>query len=316
MPDYNSTTYYLQGLADDALASAREAASRIHNQTINPALLRSPKAAEFTVVKPKLGAPPTMSDLFDGDSTDPTMLFMNEKTDEFVAKYFPAINGSFKDIPEDWLVGIISGQKPLGQSQSYFDLVWHSARDRAYRTKASEQRTLEANFSARGFTLPPGALVDALIQSESRAADAILEVNVQAALKDADIKLEILKFAVTEAARLKLGILSSLADFYRMWISLPDKDIERARIKAQAQSALYGALSSYYNVEIEFEKLRLQASELQANVDLSVDKNLISALTGGASGANALGSAVQAFAGVAGDAAQAGGTLSAQIESL
>jgi hypothetical protein len=314
--EYTGTTNFLQDLATEALQDARFNAYRIHDTNVNPSTLRNPKAPLLSLTKPKIGPPPAFSDLFDGDSTESTVTYMNERADEFTAKYFPAINGSFKNVPEDWLAAIIGGQKPLGHSQTYFDLVWHSARDRAQRTKRSELRSVEASFSARGFTLPPGAMVGVQVQIEASASDAVLEVNVQAALKDADIKLDLLKFAVSEAAQLKRGIMSALADFYRMWLTLPDKDIERARMKAQAQSALYGALSTYYEVEMSFEKLKLQAQELAANVDLSVDKNRISALTGGNSGASALGQAVNAFAKVAADAAQAGGSLTAQIESL
>jgi hypothetical protein len=314
--DYDATTAFLQGLANSAMTSARENASRIHGQTVNVSGLRNPKATPTGLVKPVLGAPPKFSDLFESDSTDPTLRYMDAKADEFANKYFPAINACLKTVPEDWLCAIIGGQKPLGHSQTYFDLVWHSARDRAYRAKTSEQRSLEAAFSARGFSLPPGALVDALTQVEARAADAIQEVNLQAAIKDADIKLDLLKFAESEAIKLKLGFTSALADFYRMWISLPDRDIERARVKAQAQASLYSALSTYYNVEISFEELKLRAKELEANIDLSSDRNQIAAQTGGASGASALGAAVQAFAGIAGEAAQAGGTFSAQIENL
>lgn len=313
---YDATTSFLQGLATEALSNARENASRIHDRGVNPSNLRNPKAKAPTLVKPALGAAPKLSDLFGSDTTDPTMRFMDAKTDEFSAKYFPAITGGLKTIPDDWVCGIIGGQKPLGHSKTYFELAWNNARDRAYRANESQRRTLDALFSARGFSLPPGAMVDVITEAEIRTSNAIQEVNLQEAIKDADIKLDLLKFAQAEAARLKLGYISALADFYRVWISLPDKDIERARVKAQAQANLYSALKTYHDVEISFEELKLRAKELETTTDLNVDRNYISALTGGASGASALGAAVQAFAGTAGEAAQASGTFSAQIESL
>lgn len=313
---YDSTTSFLQTLATDAMTSARENASRIHGQVVNVSNLRNPKASSLSFVKPELGAPPKFSDLFGTDTVDASLAFMDSKMDAYGAKYFPAISGGLKTIPDDWVCQIISGQKPLGHSKSYFELVWHQARDRAYRAKASEQRNLEASFSARGFSLPPGAYVDAMTQVEARAADAILAVNVEEAIKDADIKLDLLKFAQSEAVRLKLGYMSVLADYYKILITLPDKDIERARVKAQAQASAYAALSTYYNVELAFEQLKLREAELKANIDLSVDRNRISAESAGNSGAAALGTAVSAFAGTAGDAAQAGGTFSAEIASI
>ena len=125
-----------------------------------------------------------------------------------------------------------------------------------------------------------------------------------------------LQMALQLSTQLKLGIMSALADFYRQWISLPDKDIERARIKSQALASLYGALSSYYNVEISFEDLRLRAAQLKAGVDLDVDKSKIAQQQLSTSVASALGSAVNAFADTAGSASQAGGSLTAQVESI
>lgn len=313
---YDSTTSYLQGVATTALTNANNNAGRIWGLQNVGAYTRDP-IVSATVTKPNLGEPPKFSDLFTGeDSTNPTIQYLNSQADDWIAKYFPAINGNLKNIPEDWLVGVISGVKPFGMDKSIFEIVWHNARDRAYRTMASEQRTLEANFSARGFSLPPGALVDALTQSSQRGSEAILEVNREQAIKDAEIKLELLKFAVEQATRLKTGILGALADFYRMWLVVPDKDIERARIRAQANSALYSALSSYYNVEVSFEELKLRAEQLKAGIDIDVDRNALAKQHNYMSIAGPLSSAVNAFAGTAGQAAQAGGSLSAEVKSL
>lgn len=315
MSDYSSTTAFLQGIAQQALTSASNNASRIYSLPPSVAL-RNPNFS-VSLEKPNIGAPPTFSDLFvGGDTTDPTLLYMNQRADEWVAKYFPSLNGDFQTMPEDVLLGILSGTKPFGIDRTIFDMVWHQARDRAHRAASSEQRTLEASFSARGFSLPPGQLVDAIAQSQQRATDAIHDVSREQAIKDADIKQRMLEIGLQLSTQLKVGIMSSLADFYRMWVALPDKDIERARIKAQAMSSLYGALSSYYNVEIAFEELRLRSAQLKTNVDLEVDKGRISQQQLFTSVASALGSAVRSFADTAGSAAQAGGSLTAQIENL
>lgn len=315
MSSYDGTTSFLQGIAQQALTNASNNASRIYSLPPH-ASLRNPN---FTVAlqKPDLGKPPVFADMFsDGDSSSPTLMFMNEQADAWIEKYFPQIAGSFKDMPETALLGILQGTKPFGIDKTVFELVWHQARDRAQRTASSEARTLEANYSARGFSLPPGALVDALGQVQQRAQDAIHDVSRDQAIKDAEIKQAMLQTALQLATQLKLGIMSALGDFYRLWITLPDKDIERARIKAQAMSALYGALSSYYNVEISFEELRLKAAMTKAEIDLGVDKSKLAQQQMATSIASALGSAVNAFADTAGAAAQAGGSLTAQIKSV
>lgn len=312
---YEETTAFLQAQATNALNQASNNASRIYS--LPPKVnLREPNF-NVDLVKPVLDAPPQLSDLFnEGDTTQDNLQWLNAQADEWIAKYFPEINGCFKNQPEETLCAIISGTRPFGVDKTVFEQVWNQARDRAYRTVQSETDTIRATFSSRGFTLPAGAMVDLVAQSEQRATDSILDVNRDQAMKDADIKVDLLKTALTLATQIKLGVMAAMADFYRLWITLPDKDIERARIRAQAMSAFYSALSSYYNVEISFQELTLRAAQADAGVDVDVDRNRLTHEGHFGATASALGQAVNAFAGVAEAANVAGGTLSAQIEAL
>ena len=312
---YDPTTAFLQGVASDALTQASNNASRIWGLENVSAVTRDPRFA-MTINNPDMGPPPQFGDLFGGDNTDPTIEYLNEQADAWVAKYFPALNECFKNEPEESLCAILSGTKPYGLDKTILDMVWNQARDRAGRTKRSEQATLAATFSNRGFSLVPGAMADQMAQLEQRASDVALDVSREQAIKDADIKVEMYKVALQLSTQLKTAILNALADFYRMWITVPDKDIERAKVKAQAQAALYSALSSYYNVELAFEELRLKAGQTTASIDIDVDRNALTRQGNYMGIASPLASAVNAFANTAGNAAQAGGSLTAQVESL
>lgn len=312
---YEDTTAFLQSQATNALNQATNNASRIYSLPPKQPL-REPDF-DVTLTKPLLDAPPKLSDLFtEGDTTQTNLVWLDSQADEWLTKYFPEVNGCLKTQPEETLCAIIGGTRPFGISSTVFEMVWNQARDRAYRTSNSERNTLEAEFSSRGFTMPTGALVDLIAQSERKATDVILDVNRDQALKDAEIKVELLKVALELATRIKLGVMSALADFYRMWLSLPDKDIERARIRAGAMSAFYSALSSYYNVEIAFQELTLKAAQTEAGIDIDVDRNRLQHESHFGSTASALGTAVSAFANIAAQASIAGGSLTAEIESL
>ena len=313
--EYNNTTDFLQGVASRALTDASNNASRIWGLENVTANTRDPKFA-LTIDKPDIGPPPQLSDLYEGDSSDPTVQWLNEQADAWVEKYFPEINACFKNQPEETLCAILAGTRPFGLDKTVLDIVWNQARDRAYRTAQSEQDTTAALYSIRGFTLPTGAMADTISQIERRATDAALDVSRDQAIKDADIKVDIFKLGLQLATQLKTAILSALADFYRMWITVPDKDIERARIKASAQAALYNALSSYYNVEIAFQELRLKSGQTTAEIDISVDRNTVNKQGNYMGIAGPLSNAVTAFANTAGNAAQAGGSLTAQVETL
>lgn len=319
--NYPASTEFLQSLASAAELETRNTRSMIWNLAepdADAAELRDPNFAH-AVGLPSLGAPPKLSDFLDvGDGTDATMAKLDADAAAWMDRYFPAMDACLRTLPEDFLCGVIAGTKPFGLDATVFELVWHRARDRAYKGMATEQRQIEAKFSAAGWTLPPGAMATTLVAAGERASDAIAEVNREQAIKDAEIKLELLKFAEEQALNYKRGILSSLADFYRAWISLPDKDIERSRLRAQASASLYSALSSYYNVEVAFEELRLKAAQTDVDTDLAVDRNRIAnrEANDNSGKANALAQAARAFGDVAAQAAASAGTLVAEIESI
>lgn len=310
---YDQTTGELFNTVSRAINHATLTAARIGGDAI-PNLKETP--ANVTISQKNIPKP-VFSDIFDPNaSTQGVELVseLNDQVDEWLAKYFPSINGQFQNVPEDWLVGVISGVKPFGMDSTVFDLVWHKARDRAYRTVTSERRTLEAAFSQRGFTLPPGALVDALAQSEQRGTDAILDVNRDQAIKDAEIKADILKYAVGISSQLKQGILNTSAEFFRVYHGAYMSDVERMRARASAYNTYYNALAAYYGVESTWEELRLRAAVEKAGVDGNIDRNRIAASTGGGAAA-AHAAASQGFSQIAAGAAAAASSLVAEIES-
>jgi hypothetical protein len=312
--DYSSTTSQLFSSAQSATGLASLSAGRI-GADVKPNL--SNPSLTYTVGPKSFGSAPQFSDLFTGaDNTAATTAALNDQVDAWLQKYFPSINSGFKNVPEDYLINVISGVVPFGVEKTVFDLVWQQARDRVYKTVRSERSSLEAAFSSRGFSLPPGALVDALAQSERRATDASIDVVREQAIKEADIKVDILKHAVGIAAQLKMGILSTSADFFRSYYSVYNLGNETARIRAQAYQSFYNALSNYYGAETSWEALRLQSETEKVDLAIGVDRNKIGLYSAGSGASQAQGQAVDAFAKIAGQAYNAAGSLTAQIETL
>lgn len=311
---YDSTTSQLFTNASLALSNAISAAASIGTST-KPTLLNP--SLSFSVPDKDFGSGPVFSDLFDGaDSTNADIAALNDNVDAWLAKYFPAINGNFNNVPEDYLVGVIGGTKPFGIDKSIFDLVWQQSRDRVYRTTQTEQRQLEASFSSRGFSIPPGALIDQIAASERRATDATLDSLRDAAIKEADIKVDLLKHAVGIAAQLKQGILATSAEFFRNYYSVYQLSNETARVRAQAYDAYYQALQSFYNVEVSWEGLRLRAAETTAQVGVDTDRNRLSLFDAANNVSGAYSQAVQGFTNAAGSAYNAAGSLTVQTQTV
>ena len=315
MSNYPATTDQLMKLASRAMTEATNTRSWI----VNLQGRRSAKQASFShkLARPTIQPPPAFSDLFEGaDTSGSEVKRLDGESDAWIAKYFPSINGCLKSLPEEFICGVIGGTKPFGIDGSVFDMVWSRARDRAYRAQASETKTIAATFSGSGFSLPPGAMAVAITESERRASEAVAAVNVEQAIKDAEIKLDLLKFAEQLGIDLKLGVMRAMADFYRMWYSLPDRDIERARIRAQAMADFYQALSSYHNVDVAYSRLALEVAKTQADVSVENARLDLAASNDLDANLGALGQAVQAYGDIASGAASAASTLVAQLENV
>lgn len=293
--------------ASDAIGRATAASNRISTFTPNI----NSGDLNYTPSVPSINKPAVLSDFLQVDNSSSTLQFLNEETEALIDQYFPEINGCLRYSPEEWLCGVLTGQKPFGLSKEVFEAVWHESRDREYRTRNSAVEQIRAEFSARGFRVPPGAMVKAIIRAEERASDAIGEVNRAQTVRDAEIKLDLLKFAEEQAIRLKLGIFQSIADYYRVLMDLPNKDIEATRAKVAAYSSFNDAMSQFYRVQLGFEELRLQAANLRMNGKLDESRIRVGAADGSRN--VALGQTTRAFADVAASAAGNASTLNAEI---
>jgi hypothetical protein len=316
--DYSATTSYLQTLASRAILGLDNVRGNIVNLSSQGSAHARDVNFQFTVDQPNLGAPPQFSDMFTGiDNTDPEIRRINEDMDEYIAKYFPHLTACLKTIPEEWLCNVISGVKPFGIDSTIFDMVWQRVRDRARAQATSEARSLIANMSARGFSLPNGALVDLTMAMEQKVSDMVSDANRDAMIKDAEIKHELLKFAEEQAIRYKIGLLQAMADMYKTWVLIPNNQVEREKARAMALASYYNAISDYHKVELAFEEMRLKAAGMDADVDLqNVRNDIAAAQVNNSSNIAPLGQAAAAYGDVASGAASAASSLTAQIESL
>ena len=128
-----------------------------------------------SVSVPNMPAPTSLSGLLAEDNSASTIQFLEAESEKWLDKYFPEINGCSRNTPEEWACGILTGQQPFGLSKEVFEAVWHQGRDREYRARTSNVRQLHSEFSARGFSLPPGAQIAAITRAEEAASDAIAE---------------------------------------------------------------------------------------------------------------------------------------------
>lgn len=231
--------------------------------------------------------------------------------------FFPALTNDFNTIPEDWLMGVLTGAYPLGMEEKVFRRVWQRARDREETQRMADVNQARASLSQRGFKVPPGALIAAVDRAQGRASAAVQEVNREETIREEELKTKMLQFAAEQAASLRQGLTASVAEFLRVFKEAEaDTKIEEARLKLQGQAEFYNALKSYHDVEARFAELEFRAQEIQTNSDLEQQKNEIQHNRTQYESARALADAIRGLSDIAASSSSAAGTLLAQIEGV
>lgn len=262
--------------------------------------------------------PPDLSldDLLPDGLDNDYIKWLDNNAEKLIDKYFPLLKCCLRTLPEEWLCKVISGTDPYGDSEQIFRAVWNQARDNAYKTAQIEKNQLAADFSSRGFTIPVGAMVGLIAQAEENASDTISQANKEIMINEINVKLDLLKFAVEQAINLKIALLKAMADFYKIFIDLPNYAVKVAEAKANIYNAYYRALASYYDNELGFERLKFSAATAQLDSENTYEKLKLDAYRPDPSFNPSIAKAADAFAQIASAASNANSILVAQMEAI
>lgn len=315
MSDIDRTLGFIKTFSDKALSNANSTVGRMAMATGG----NREVGFSYDPSKPYMEKPPRLSDLLsDFETEDVNVELLNNAAEEWIAKYLPNMADCLSSQPEQWACGILDGTSEFGMNKEAFDAAWHTARDRAYRQASSDKAQIEAMYSLRGFSMPPGALISSMISADLAASDAVAEVNMQQAIKDAEIKLELIKLASSTVTQVKTSLMQMLSSFFGNIVSLSKHEpgAEKLRAKSQAYSTFISGLSNYFNVELGFEKLRLDAAKAQTGAE-EINARMEAELTHkGIDSRNAgFAQAARGFADAAGAAANAASSLQAELFS-
>ena len=228
---------------------------------------------------PSVGGPPSaellrtgFEEFFTGDEDTPeeTIARANKQVSDWVDNYFPAIKNCFENVPEQWVCDVISGVRPLGNSEEAIEVAWRVAKANQNRDTQSAKKTLYAEFASRGFSLPPGAMVAAMERLHERGMDLSSAASRDAALKDVDVQAQLLQTAVQTGANLKQGMLQIMATYYRVTTALNNDTvrfgIDKARIKAQADTQFNDAMLRFQSINQDyFASLRSTLTQHNSN---------------------------------------------------
>jgi hypothetical protein len=137
--------------------------------------------------------------------------------------------------------------------------IWQRYRDGIVRAGLQAQNSAYADFAARGFPLPAGALAARLDDIRQENMLKIAESARDIAIKQIEVEIENIKFAVKTAIDARLDALKAAADYIRAMALAPDIATKIAQQNSDAQARLIAAAADFYRARLTRDDLAYKA---------------------------------------------------------
>lgn len=182
-------------------------------------------------------------------------LLSNELAGFFIT-YYPLAADAF-DEATNWLVNSITNGG-TGIAASVEAQIWQRGRDRAVADGARAEAQVLDEFSARGFSLPPGAMAARLDAVRHEGMAKVNEFNRDAAIESAKIEVENVRFAVEQAIRSRMAAMQAATDYIKALMSGPDTAARVAALNSDAKARMMSATSDLYRARLSRDELALR----------------------------------------------------------
>ena len=187
---------------------------------------------------------------------DQLIQLLSDELANFFITYYPLAADAF-DGATNWLVNTIT-VGGTGISPAVEDQIWQRGRDRVVADGLRvENQTLDG-FAARGFSLPPGALVASLQAVRFEQLLKTQEFSRDVAIRQADIEIENLRFAVEKAIDSRMRAMSAATDYIRALMTGPDTAARVASLNADTQARMLGATADMYRARLMRDELAMR----------------------------------------------------------
>ena len=177
----------------------------------------------------------------------------------FFTSYFPL--GNELAAARAWIEKAITtggtGLNPVIEAQ-----IWERDRSRVLRDSARATDEAVSAWAARGYALPPGALVDQVGRIDQDARDKIAQASRDVAIKQAELELENIKFAIEKALDLRKAAIQSANDYIRTLALGP-------QLGAQLAGSLIDTRAKLADAAVRFYQAKVSALELPAKIAIS-----------------------------------------------
>lgn len=128
----------------------------------------------------------------------------------------------------------------LGLAAEIETALWERARERESVTVLQATQEVMADFAARGFTIPPGALARRLDTVRQKAQDNSNTVSREIAIESAKLRIEGVKFAIGQCVALEQLL-------WQMHEARMGRSFDAAKLTVELQTTVFNALVNAFN---------------------------------------------------------------------
>ncbi|WPG35300.1 hypothetical protein [Variovorax sp. EBFNA2] len=271
-----TTTQVINAMWDNSQTRTNESNARIATGLgdIGPAPIIGVPVLDKSYVPP---LPPQLQDpnIMNGEAMYNTQLqklvnLIGQGIADFFQNYFPL--GPY-DQAVEWLrKAIVDGG--TGINAGVEQQLWQRGKARVLEESMEAEDNLTAGWAARGYPLPPGALVHGLQRIQLDRSRKLAEISRDIAIKSFDTEIENVRFAVLQTLDLRSKAMSAMADYIRTLMMGPQTAMQLATGLAGLELDVNRSMVALYSAEVQalqprvqlaIEDARLQAGTNEAN---------------------------------------------------
>lgn len=221
-----------------------------------------------------------LKDLYDdmsGDDYDALMNDIQTRLDGFLNDHYPDYSSEMQTVI-NWLDDAIRNGG-TGVNQSLERAAYYRDRDRFDREALKQEEEVVSSWAARGFPMPTGSTAKQVQEVRADNAAKAQNRSREIAIETIKLELENVRFAVQQSVALFTGLQKDIANaatnYMGAILGVAKRADGRAGALVDTMRILYDTSYRYAEMELQMEKLKLEAEGLQLDSSRAdVDRDL------------------------------------------
>lgn len=173
---------------------------------------------------------------------------MEGQVDAMLTKYNPRYQPALAAI-EAQLQRYLDGG--TGFNPAVENAIYERSRDKMGAEYRRVRDTAWSEAASRGFTLPGGALMSAVLQARQGAADNLARASTEIVIKQAEIEQANLQFAVTTSASLRTTMLNAALNYHGNLIQINGQALDFAKTTVGLVVETYNTALKAYAAQLD-----------------------------------------------------------------